>query len=136
MKITKTKLKNIILEIINTETNSDHLKPDGTFNYGRFNLGHNVRELEPTPKAIEIDRKYDELKKRENLRPWTEEEGSKVMVDDGYGKVVPLKIAWSYPRYSPMMTQAKLIAMKMKVRQRTFKDQNYPRYRLPDPLET
>lgn len=142
MKITKTKLKNIILEMINTShpgtegRHADFLYPDGTFRYGVFNLGNKIKELNPTPEAIEIHRKYEELKKRENFRPWTEEEGHSIKVDDGYGTVVPLRTAWGYPHYSPMMIQAQLIAMKMKVRQRTFKDQNLQTHRLPDPMET
>lgn len=114
----------------------DTLSPQGHFNYGSFNMGLRNPELEPKPENIALDTRFTELSKRMNFRPWTEQEGSTVMVDDGYGKVAPLKNAWTYPQYSPMRTQAIKIALKMKVRQRVSKDINFYRGTLPDPMET
>jgi len=142
MKIHKKELRKIILEMIRTSSDNPLVgKPktvnvDGHFNYGSFNMGMNNKELEPKPENIALVKRYQELNKRMNFRPWTEEEGSKIMVDDGYGKVVPLKYAWTYPQYSPMYMEAVKIALKMKVRQRVSKDTKYITRPLPDPMET
>ena len=142
MKILKKQLRRIILETIRTASDNPLVgKPltvdiDGDFNYGQFNLGMNNKELEAKPEDVALVKRYQELSKRMNFRPWTEEEGSKIMVDDGYARVVPLKYAWTYPQYSPMYMEAVKIALKMKVRQRVSKDTNYYTRPINDPMET
>lgn len=145
MKILRKELKKLILKEIETVRKAsdnplvgkpDTLSPQGHFNYGSFNMGLRNKELEPKPEDVALDTRYKELSKRMNFRPWTDEEGSTIKVDDGYGKTTSLKYAWTYPQYSPMKTQAIKIALKMKVRQRVSKDINFHTGFIPDPMET
>jgi hypothetical protein len=116
--------------------NPDTVNIHGHFNYGCFNMGMNNKDLEPKSEDIDLQLKYNELSKDMNFRAWTDEEGDTIMVDDGYGTVTSLKRAWTYPLYSPMKTEAIKVALKMKVRQRLFRDTNWHRVTLPNSMET